>query len=340
MIENCEFSLPPSVFGKAKSYLTLSIDRIYWRTSKVFNDVKIVVRWWGDKNGHTIDGIRILENKKSSTNESSLKKVQYQVKTNHKLFQSYLANCEPIVFDIYSLKTQDFIGSAKVEIPVKFLTLLDGEEKSFKKSSKILSSRQFNLGDLDISVKYSPLEMTQKTSSSSSSSRVKKIRSKSQDRINAKSSNKENIEIIGLKKKMSTREPIPVKSTTLIKKIPSKPPSVQSNKKTPLMDYLSGAQMSKIEQKNALNDLVTESPAKDLIKSLSPVKLDILCSTITKIEFNALGQMQIQSFISQNQHGKFVVKCVAKSKIFVSEDFNVLSPIFETTPSSKWKISL
>jgi hypothetical protein len=283
--------------------------------------VKIVIKWWGDLNGHVFSGIKVEKNSKK---ENPLKSVQYQVKTNHKLFQDYLANCEPIVFEIYSIKTQDFVGSAKFEIPMKFLCIREGQEQKFKKTTKILSSRQFNLGDLEINLKYSPLEMNQKISKHVE---VKKIRSKSQDRQNAKDSNKENIQVIGSKKKISTREKIPVKSTTLIRK------KVEKN---PIVDYLTGMPMSNVSQNIALNKLSEESPARDLIKTISPTKLDILCSTITKVEFNALGQMQIQNFVNQNQGGKFVLKCVAKSKIFgSSEEFKVLSPVFESTPSSK-----
>lgn len=316
-----EFSLPPNVFGKTKSNLSLTIENIVWKTSKVFNEVKIIIKWWGDSNGQSISGIKVERNLK---NKNPLKSVQYQVKTNHKLFQAYLSNCEPIVIEIYSVKTQDFIGSAKIEIPVKFLCIREGQEQSFRKTARIFSCRQFNLGDLEIILKYSPLEMTQKTSSRVE---TKKIRTKSQDRQNAKDSNKENIQVIGAKKKISTREPIPVKATTLIRK------KVDKN---PIVDYLSGASMSNVAQKNALNALSSQSPANDLIKSIATTKLDILCSTINKIEFNALGQMQIQNFITYNQGGKFVIKCVAKSRIFgASEDFKVLSSVFESTPSSK-----
>lgn len=354
------FFLPPNVYGKTKANLYLSIDKIVWRTSKVYNDVKLSVKWWGDKNGNKIDGIRTVDNRKS-INQNSLKTVQYQVRTNDKLFQAYLANCEPIVIEIYSTKTQDLVGTAKCEIPMKFLNIKEGHEQSFKKTTKILSPRQFNLGDLDITVKFAPLGMTQKTSTTSTSSSVgkkfdasvavksNKSRSERNDNKNdGKCSNKENIEVVGVRKKLSAREPIPKKppSLTRVKKVPSitSLSSLTSEQENPLLiNYLSGVRMSQVEQKNSLNELKFDSPSKQTIQSLRTYSeaafvIEDITITLSKVEINAAGQMQIQKFMNGIAPAKCILKCVASSKNFTRSDQDTkwISPVFESTPNSEY----
>lgn len=350
------FFLPPKVYGRAKANLYLSIDKIHWRTSKVYNDVRIVVKWWGDKSGNAIEGIKTVESRrKSITNQNSLRIVQYQVRTNDKLFQAYLANCEAIVFSVYSTKTQDLVGTAKCEIPMKFLNIKEGREVEFKKTIKILSSRQFNLGDIDITVRYTPLEMTHKTSTVSSvlsapekdpsvDAKNKRNRSKSKDKPSV---NKENIEIVGVKKAISARDPIPSKpALTRVKKVPSKSllSSVTSDLGNPLINYLSGAKMSQAQQRKTLDELMFESPARDVAESLrsfssdnSSVTENLLLS-LSKVEFSATGQMTIQKFINEIGHGKFILKCVATSKNFTKSDQDAkwISPVFESTPTSEY----
>lgn len=348
------FFLPPNVYGKTKAILYLSIDKIFWRTSKVFNDVKIVVKWWGDKNGNTIEGIKTVDNRKSITNQNSLKTVQYQVRTNEKLFQSYLANCEAIVFDIYSMKTKDLIGTAKCEIPIKFLNTREGLEQTFKKTTKIFSSRQFNLGDLEITVLFTPLEMTQKISTTSVDKKDASVtmknnknRSKKKYSSDGKCSNKENIEIVGVRKTLSTRDPIPSKpSLTRVKKVPSisSLSSLTSEQGNPLLiNYLSGVKMSQVDQKNSLHDLKFESPTKQTIQSLRtfPEQTETikhLNITLSKIEINATGQMQIQRFMNGIAPEKCILKCVASSKNFMRSDQDAkwISPVFESTPNSEY----
>lgn len=347
-----ELFLPPKVFGRAKANLFLSIDKISWRTSKVYNDVRIVVKWWGDKNGNSIDNIKTtVDGRKSITNHNSLKTVQYQVRTNDKLFQAYLANCEAILFSVYSTKTQDLVGTAKCEIPMKFLNIKEGQEVQFKKSIKILSSRAFNLGDIDITVRYAPLEMTHKTSTVTSTvstaeldpsvaAKNKRNRSKPKDKLTV---DKENIEVVGVKKAISARDKIPTKpSLTRVKQVPTKSTLLgsvtSSDLGNPLINYLSGARMSKTTQQRMHNELMFEPPSRDIAASHSSDNSENLTLSLSKVDFTAMGQMQIQKFISSIGRGKFILKCVATSKYFTrsDQDSKWISQVFETTPSSEY----
>lgn len=376
-----ELNLPPNVSGKVRGCLDLCIESIDWKTSKVFTDVKLHVLWWGQREGVFCEGIKIDVNKKKFA-EEPLRTLHYQVNTNSRLFQSYLTNCEPVKFEVFSSKTEDFIGSAVAAIPIKLHNIQENEQQTCRISSQILTSRHFSLGDFVVSMKVQlqgsktrkvsevNLEEPCKTGSKPAVPKVLK------DKI----CNKENIQVVGNKKRISFRDPKPVKQSTLMKvaekenrrknskqsETSSDPPtstatsssdqsrksSTELEKKSTFMNYLSGEPMSRIAEHKVLNDLVALSPTQSMIEALDRIdikpikqqpsmKLNSIRITVSLVEFNPAGQLETQSFLNRHRHQKCVLKCVVTSKIFKSnEDVKIISPVFETAPQSKSKLSL
>lgn len=379
-----EFSLPPNVSGRIKGHLELVIEKISWKTSKVFSDVKIIVLWWGQREGALCKGIVINTSNRKSIEQAPLKTLRYQIKTNHRLFQSYLSNADPVKISVYSTKTGDFVGSSQIEISKKFLNIEEPlEEQSCKITSPILSSRDFILGEMMVCLKMQPAE-----SSSSMSHHIpakspsKKIKPIAPTILKEKNFNKENIQVIGHKKKISFRDPKPSKPSTLVKgpvkaklrklkpaqeglqveqgastttttssassdKNSSRKSSVDLASKTSLINYLSGRPMSRTDENDILEELAAISPSQSIIEALKVIetkpakpnlvqKIDSMRITISQVEFNAAGQLEMQNFMNKNRHQRYVLKCVVTSKIFKSnEDIKIISPVFETAPQSK-----
>lgn len=306
-ILNENLILPPRVDSKVKTKYNfdLTLEKINWKTSKVYTQVKIHLLFWGQSKGICCEGIRIDRN-----NKDSLKTLHYQVKTNARLFISYLNNCEPIKINIYSSKTSDLIGSSEMNIPVKFLNLKSIDELQIcRQSSKIFSSRSFELGELFVSMTVKQTEsMTQKsfTSKLKESGSIKnntkttsavKESSSLPTVLKDKCTNKGNLEVVGKKKRISFRDPKPLKPSTLMKhpekenpvKIPRsivKRPSLTSSssseaksslltspvdetEKISLINYLSGEQMSRDEVSNVLHHLGTFSPTPQVFEALN-----------------------------------------------------------------------
>lgn len=217
-----KLNLPPNVIGKTRGYLDLAIENIIWKTSKTFNTVKVELLWWGqNSDGISCEGIKINVNKSQIPPEEPLRTIRYQIKTNSRLFLSYLKNCEPLKVEIYSSKTGDFIGSSKVEIPLKFHNSPDVREQSCRLSLQILSTRQFSLGEIVVSIHINQSDaMTHKNSTKLKD--TKRTKSETSNvvepaALKEKDSNKENIRIVGSKMRISFRDPKPLKPSTLIK---------------------------------------------------------------------------------------------------------------------------
>lgn len=296
-------SLPPNVFSKkVRGYLDLSICNIYWKTSKVFTDVKIKLQFWGESEGISCSGIKIV-----NKSNIPLKSLRYQIRTNKSLFASYLKNCEPLRLEIYSSKTGDFIGSSEIKFPVKFQSIeSEEEEQSCRITSQILSTRRFSLGEVVVAIDIQHDAMTQKSSTSERtevSGKRNKLGSKPIDLDAPKENNfnKENIQVVGNKKRISFREPKPTKPSTLIKGAPKKvakerpkseskaqdpPPtpapssidkqsqpksSADSTDESSIINYLSGRPMSRADEHNFLNQLATISPTPSVIESLNQI---------------------------------------------------------------------
>lgn len=151
------YSLPPSVSGKLHGFCELFIDDIKWTTTKTYNLVKILIKFWGESGSRTFEKVEIKRSesnkryKYSATTKNSnpILTATYKVCTNHQLFQSYLKNCEPIQIEIFSAKTADLIGKSSVKIPEELYNL---EKKSYSQVTvDILSSRNFKLGEIKLS---------------------------------------------------------------------------------------------------------------------------------------------------------------------------------------------
>lgn len=218
-----KLNLPPNVIGKTRGYLDLAIENIIWKTSKTFNTVKVDLLWWGqNSDGISCEGIKINVNKSQIPPEEPLRTIRYQIKTNSRLFLSYLKNCEPLKVEIYSSKTGDFIGSSKVEIPLKFHNSPDVREQSCRLSLQILSTRQFSLGEIVVSIHINQSDaMTHKNSTKLKD--TKRTKSETTNSVEPavlkeKDLNKENIRVVGSKMRISFRDPKPsMKASTLIK---------------------------------------------------------------------------------------------------------------------------
>lgn len=302
-----KLNLPPNVPGKTQGYLDFSIENIIWKTSKTFGDVKVNLLWWGQSDGILCEGIKVNVNK-SKIPEEPLRTLRYQIKTSNRLFLSYLKHCEPLKIDIFSTKTGDFIGSSKFEIPLKFHNSSEIQDQRCKISLQILSSRKFSLGEIVVSIKINQIQaMTHKISSTLRDTK----RTKSVDEpavvLKEKNSNKENIQVIGSKKRISFRDPKPVKPATLIKipqkekaktekvfkpiqKYPSQAAPLQTkpvpnenetllrsqlnnktSEKSSLINYLSGEPMSRVDECNFIHNLATISPSASIIEALNTV---------------------------------------------------------------------
>lgn len=296
------FNLPPKVSGRDRGYLNFAIERIHWKTIKTFGDVKIRLLWWGQSEGISCEGIKININK-AKVPEEPLKTIRYQIKTNHRLFVSYLKNCEPIKLEVYSSKTRDFIGFSNIEVPLKF-HIQDKAEQSCRVTAPILSSRQFSLGEVVISMNIHQLETMTPRMTHKNSSSLKEAKTDELEVLKEKDSNKENIEVVGRKKRISFRDPKPLKRSTLnrnqrkenakpIKSVRKNPtfheplsapaaplpppndlqsvvkPSVEATEKSTLINYLSGEPMSRVDESNFLHNLATISPSESVIEGLN-----------------------------------------------------------------------
>lgn len=267
-IEKNPVSLPPKVNGKLSGYCTINIEEINWTTTKTFPLVKLVIVWWGKEEGNTFDSVRTTRKTKSlrelnqNQTSSSLLSACYQIHTPYKLFQSYLKNCDPLIIEVYSVKTLELVGRTIVSIP---LQLHSAENSKFQRASApiISSNRRFKLGEMVISFE---IKINSDSFVLENIDSVKTIAEKDVDVKNKKTLNKtplrkkilkplktrreeqddkENIQIIGKKKVISFRDPIPKKPSTLKLKTSSRPSSGSSVQTKSKSAYASSTSSSK-----------------------------------------------------------------------------------------------
>ena len=304
---------------------------------------------------------------KHKTGGSSLGTVRYHIRTNFTLFEAYLNNSEPLEIQIFSTKTQTLIGSSKIDLTkvLKSNQILQ-ENASLRLASQILNQRQFNLGELIVSIKiqyFIPNKMTKSIQSQHSSTTLPV------KRVVTEKDNKENIEVVGKSKKISFKDPAPPKPSTLCKttvksyvecqivksiptkllqsmdsKIPSSPVHLNQIKKDSILSYLSGDPLSKADESSILKDIVSLSPAHSFIEALDKIKpvprkhnllnrIDSIKISLSGIEFTSAGILELQE--SCKYHKKSLIKCVVTSKLFTSkEDVKMNSPVFEMFPRS------
>lgn len=351
-------SLPPNVPGAVKGYLELIIQKISWKTIKVYTDVEIQVHWWGQKEEKN-RRIQVNTNRKLIS-QMPLRTLYYQINTNFSLFRQYLISSDPINLDIYSTKTNQYIGCSQIETR-EFLSHNGGQRCILV--SPISGCRKLVLGEVTVILNMQMLE-----------SLLGPIHLKDVKPIimKEKKLNKENIAVIGKKKKVSIRDPKPRKLSTLVKTSSSEKKSftIQDNvqkevsigvavsssiydnnnssrkssidikPKTSVLRYFSGQSIStsRDDAFNLPEDLVTISPSQSNKESReAPENIDFMRITVSQVEFNAAGLLETQNFINKNLHQKCFLKCVVTSKMFKSgEDIKIISPAFETTLKSKY----
>lgn len=346
--------LPPSVSGKVRNFLDLSVEKVCWKTSKSFHIFNLKLLWWGESKGTWCEGITIDATKGAVTQQRT---IRYQIRTSQSLWLNYLKNCEPLRIEIYSSKTSDFIGSAKIEIPKE----LQSGANRCEVSSDIFSIRDFKLGEISVRFETHPGMSIIKNPS----------------KPLACSADKENLQIVGKKKQISFRDPKPKVVSTLkkrapvtsaplrplntggpkinpvLKKRPSSTVGIQTASNQPsersiLLNYLGGRQMTQSEELEVIQKIATISPSHSMIESLnlatSEAQSACLASrrverpaaikiTISQVELNSEGRQELQKYMNKSRLQNFVFKCAVTSKSF-KEDI-CFSPVFESAPQGK-----
>lgn len=349
--EEKSLSLPPFCEGKLRGNLNLVIEKVNWKTSKSFNNVKVNVLWWGQRRGYS------SEIAKSSA--EPIKTIQYQIKTNQRLFKSYLENCDPLVIEFYSSKTNDFIGTSKIKISPRLQS-----DFCLKISGEILSKRDFSLGEVTVVIRMEELKVPKVTFESIKIMISEKIQTSDDSKVmrKGKSFNKENVPVCNAKK-VSFLNPEKQNNSSVenfessrkhgksnISLICDKLPSIKSDdvsKDKPIFKYLTGEPMSKVQELRILENLAENSPSQSVIKSLHNAserkgkvlnKIHSIRIRILKAEFNFTGQKEQTIFMSQNLNESYVVKCAIISKLFrTNDEIKMLSPVFKAFPQQAFR---
>lgn len=341
--------LPPFCEGKIRGNLSLVIENVYWKTSKSFNSIKVRVLWWGQLKGFSSEISKVTDRNPSKP----LKTIIYQIQTNCRLFKSYLKNCEPLIVEFYSSKTSDYIGISKLDS----FSELQTNSSSWKSSAKILSKRQFELGEMTVHFKLEDMSETKlyHQSNKTKSFRRGNILLDKNKLRKEKYISKENIQV------NATPQTVPycgsLKPKNFLLDIMPKWMEDNSNRKKmmthrsndvaedmPLLTYLSGQPMSKFQKLHVLENLTEISPSRDTLvylqkdtkqnlKEQGSIKIKII-----KAEFNYCHQEELNSFIRQNSNSKFVLKCAITSKSFLTNvEIAMLSPAFEAFPQQVFR---
>jgi hypothetical protein len=328
-------SLPPLCVGKLRGNLDLVINNINWKTSKSFSNVKVNILWWGQKKGYCSE----IEKKSKNDVSESIKIIKYQIKTNQRLFQCYLKNCEPLNIEFYSSKTNDYIGSSKIEVFKTFQS-----DVCSKISSDILSKRNFNLGEITVILKIQEIR-----SSKMSLKLIQTMKNGDEKQLpvckNTTCSNKENVQVV-----LTTKKDYMKNLRTLNKGTTSIPDGDvegclqrkfqllsncdqlkltkfdgNTNKKL-LLKYFSGEPIQKLEVIENLaspslklvnSSTIGSNSRRGLLNRTCSIRIRVLeadCNFIDKLEHNY----------------KYVLKCAMTSKIFqTNSKIKILSSVFE-----------
>lgn len=280
--------LPPKVLGKIRNVLELSLLKVIWKT-KSFHEICVKIIWWGQTEGISCEGITV-------NSSCELKTIRYEIRTSQNLWWNYLASCEPLRIEFFSAKTQNKIGFCEIKIPPKV--------QSHEVSADILSIRNFKLGEIIVRV---VLQSKDQPDLKMRIQEVKGILQTSKKMNVNKDADKENLEIIGKKKKISFREPKPkpvstlkrplrrsvsafslassnsnnllpsVKSATSTTSVSSKSvqlSSAEASERSELLNFLRGKQMSQVEEIKVLEKFAAISPSQSLIESLNSEPYD------------------------------------------------------------------
>lgn len=318
--------LPPQVSGKSYGSLVLIIEKIHWTTTKKFSEVEIRLKWWGEES----EGISLRFNSVNSQPQS----IRYQISTNYRLLQSYLARCEAIKVEIFSIKNKDLIGRVCIGIPAKLHNLEDpvGCQRGV---FDILSLRHFKIGTMSVcfavnfdnkqvlSIKTNPERENQK-----------KVTFKLNEKAPKKmisSSNKENFTVVGVKKPLSVR---PQKPSTLKSKNPSHQKQINHNAPR----RRSSQDSSSIS--DPLSDILVSSPSsQSIIDTNNNFMIDSIRIAVNSLELNYIGLDEVRNFIDKLHNRKSIVKCAVTTKLIKvqqADDSNFISYVFDTASQSEY----
>lgn len=291
LIEN-SFTLPPAVSGKLHGFCELFVEDIKWTTTKTYSLVKVSVQFWGESTARVFNKVEICSPScstrkiKQAKNSKNLLTITYKVCTNHRLFEAYLKNCEPIVVEIYSSKTTDLIGKSLVEIPRNFHNLDPNNYCRETVTSNIYSTRHFKLGEIRIAFEVK-LNMnacaamllpkpvpSMKTIPEKDLVKCQKPKKSNNKSTVNKSENKENLQVVGKSKVITIREPKLRKQSSLnvlnVQR-PKTAKSIKSAESKSTTSSISGKEGSLVNEIKCLQnkDLLKESQKSKLINYLS-----------------------------------------------------------------------
>jgi hypothetical protein len=333
-------SLPPLCVGKLRGNFDLVIKNINWKTSKSFSNVKLNILWWGQKKGYCSE----IEKKTKNYTSDPVKTIKYQIKTNQRLFQCYLKNCEPLSIEFYSSKTNDYIGSSKIEVFTKFQS-----DICYKISSDILSKRNFKLGEITVILKMQEIR-----SSKMSLKLIQTMKNEEEKRLpvckNTTCSNKENVQVV-----LTTQKDYNKNLRTLNKSNTSIPDAdvegclerkfqllsncdelklTKFNSNTnikPFTKYLSENPVSSVQKLEVLENLTCTLPSLKLVNSLNNDSNPKSGSLTRKFSIRIRVLEADFNFSDKLEYNyKYVLKCAMTSKIFQTKTkIKILSSIFE-----------
>lgn len=312
-IEEKYLSLPPFCDGKLRGNLNLVIEKIDWKTSKFYHKIKLNILWWGQTEGVSSECCRSSEN--------PLEIIKYTIKTNPSLFQSYLKNCEPLKIEFRSSKTNEFIGTSKIEISSKI-------KNNFpvKSTGKILSKTNFDLGEITVSINLremktlnTSLEFVQKNNSTNSKLSFQLKKSQKEQL------NKENMLVETYSRNVVSGNVSEKKDKAIV---------------LPLKTYLSGQSMTAKQEIDVIKTLKDKSPTLSFIEShqeklrqTPKLTQDCIRIKILNASFHVNTDEDTKLFMMDSIVSKSVVKCAILSKVFEKTDeIKLLSPVITTSP--------
>jgi hypothetical protein len=348
-------NLPPQASGRKSGEVELVINKLAWKTSKTYSNVNIKITWWGQEEGVICRCVNI-----NNKNQVGIATVVYNIRTKRNLFRQYLSDSDPIEIQIYSTKTNRFIGCCSIAIPKELLLEDSTEEIHAVRQCCVFTNRCFSIGVLEISLKTTTNSL--KFQSLEAMNQKENLNFRTTKSLSSK--DKENLTVVGHKKKISFRNLKPLKPPSKKSYIEVKSArhdlktatgsSTSSNVCHPqtfkplssLRNFLDGSPLTTRDEENQiLINLRDISPSQSIIESLQvPLStrsnifdgLDYINMSIQRIELSEEFQLEAQTFMNKTRSQRCVIKTIAASKSFeISRRVKIISPVFESAPQSK-----
>ncbi|KAL6266014.1 hypothetical protein P5V15_002866 [Pogonomyrmex californicus] len=141
-------TLPPLVEGKIHGNLKLIIDEVFW-IQKNLGDVTVVASWWGEHNNAQFRPKNNIMGT-ARTNEDITE--IYAIKTNAKLFEDYIKNCDGIELLIVAEDIHKVIGKGYIRELSKIFSY-----KSYSYFIPILNNNDQDIGKIHVSLQLTYL---------------------------------------------------------------------------------------------------------------------------------------------------------------------------------------